>query len=178
MRTRRKLGLRPLSARYAYFRGINYDRAAARGFYAQGANILSYRHGWSWIAHLGGDVTSIGIVSDNWEGGFFERLKHLPKAEAFGIAHAKVVDFRGAAADPETHYIHPAYSYESAVAYGRNWCAVGDAARFLDPLLSQGVTMAIAFGGLAGTYAGEMLTGERGEEPSPEEWMAAARATS
>jgi FADH2 O2-dependent halogenase len=159
MKTRRKLNLRPLAARYTYFRNVDYAKAMTHGFYEEGANILSYGMGWVWIANLGKGISSVGVVSDEWEGGFFKRLTEMPEAPLFGLDKAVVVDHLGEPAKPDHHYVHPDYSYESAVPFGRNWISVGDAARFLDPLLSQGVTLAVTFGGFAGKTAADIIAG-------------------
>ena len=157
---RRPLQIKPLSARYTYFTDINYDKAVAAGFYQEGANIISYSTGWCWTAFLKPGLVSVGVVSDNFENGFFDRLMELPEADIFEFDRNKIVDFQGNPKDADFHYRHPDYSYETTVPFGRNWISVGDAARFLDPLLSQGVTLAVTFGGLIGKTIAQKLSGE------------------
>jgi len=66
----------------------------------------------------------------------------------------------GAATEPDNMYVHPNYRFRSEVMRGRNWACAGDAAMFLDPLLSQGVTLAISFGAQLGTIAQSIVTGD------------------
>lgn len=165
MKTRKKLGLRPLSSRYAYFKDLDFKSAEKAGFYKEGTNIMSYGQGWSWIARLREGLVSVGLVSDEWEGGFFNRIMELPEAKLFGIDKAELLDYKGNPAPKDTHYTHPDYSYESSVPYGNNWLAVGDAARFLDPLLSQGVTLAIYFGAYAAKLTTDVITGKAKDTP-------------
>ncbi|MBV6633528.1 MAG: tryptophan 7-halogenase [Alphaproteobacteria bacterium] len=155
------LSIRAMSSRYTYFSKIEYEEAEKLGFYKEGSNIISFGRGWAWIARLKDDLISVGIVSDEWEGGFFKRLNDMPEAKLFKFDQANVVDYLGNPQDPDHHYRHPDYSYESTVTSGANWIAVGDAARFLDPLLSQGVTLCVSFGGLAGRTVAQVLAGER-----------------
>lgn len=152
-----------LQARYTYFKGVDFEKAKTHGLLKDGANILSYEDGWSWIAHLGNDITSAGIVSKIWdksENNFFEKFKRLPEYEKFGFANAVVVNHKGEVVDnPQEHYAHPNYRFRSTVMRGKNWACVGDAAMFLDPLLSQGVTLALSFGRRLGEMVSEILNG-------------------
>lgn len=146
-----------LQARYSYFEGIDYENAKKHGLFQQGANILSYEDGWVWIANLGRGLTSAGIVSKVWdkeENNFWNKLKNLPEYHIFGFDKAVVRDYKGNPVDDPAHfYAHPNYRFRSEVMRGRNWACCGDAAMFLDPLLSQGVTLAITFGRQLGKIA-------------------------
>lgn len=138
-----------LQARYSYFEGVDFDNAKKNGLFEFGANILSYEDGWVWIANLGRGLTSAGIVSKVWDKNghtFWEKFKKLPEYKTFGFDKAIVRDFKGEEVDQDNFYAHPNYRFRSDVMRGKNWACVGDAAMFLDPLLSQGVTLAITFG--------------------------------
>lgn len=152
-----------LQARYTYFNGVNFEKAKSFGLLQDGANIMSYEDGWSWVAYLGNDITSVGIVSKLWDKGensFFEKLKRLPENEKFEFFGAKVVDHCGNAVEnPLEHYAHPNYRFRSTVMRGKNWTCVGDSAMFLDPLLSQGVTLALSFGRRLGEIVPGILDG-------------------
>lgn len=146
-----------LQARYSYFEDVDFENAKKHGLFEYGANILSYEDGWVWIANLGRGLTSAGIVSKVWdkEGhSFWEKFRNLPEYKTFGFDKAIVRDFKGnPVEDPEHFYAHPNYRFRSDVMRGKNWACSGDAAMFLDPLLSQGVTLAITFGKQLGKIA-------------------------
>lgn len=145
-----------LQARYTYFNGVDFNNAIKNGLFKEGANIISFEDGWAWIANLGRDITSVGIVSKNWdknEHTFWNKLKNLPEYQTFGLEHAITVDHMGAVTESENFYAHPNYRFRSDTMRGRNWACSGDAAMFLDPLLSQGVTLAVSFGAQLGKLA-------------------------
>jgi len=145
-----------LQARYTYFNKVDFDNAMKYGLFKEGANILSFEDGWSWIANLGKDITSVGIVSRHWdkdEKHFWKKLVNLPEYKKFGLDKAVVVDHFGNPTKQDNLYVHPNYRYRSEIMRGKNWACVGDAAMFLDPLLSQGVTLAMSFGNQLGKIA-------------------------
>jgi flavin-dependent dehydrogenase len=146
-----------LSARYAYFRNIDYENAAKYGFFTEGANIMSYGDGWVWLAPLGkSGLSTIGVVTAQWDQDFLTKLRGLPEAPLFGLDREhQLYDHEGNPMDQARFYAHPDYTRISTVRYGKNWSSAGDAACFLDPLLSQGVTLAVTFGGRIGTVAAE-----------------------
>lgn len=152
-----------LQAKYTYFKNVDYDNAMKHGLLKDGANIISFEDGWSWVAHLGKGITSFGIVSKKWdkeENSFFKKMVNLPEYEKFGFAKAKIVDHLGNDVEQDNVYSHPNYRFRSEVMRGKNWACVGDAAMFLDPLLSQGVTLAIAFGNQLGKIANSIVNEE------------------
>jgi flavin-dependent dehydrogenase len=160
MGVRQKLADWDHQARYTYFKNVDFENAMKSGFFKEGANILSYQDGWVWIAYLGKGITSVGIVSKIWnkEGeSFYEKLKNLPEYETFGFDKSKVIDCYGEECHPEHFYAHHNYRYRSLKMRGKNWACAGDAAMFLDPLLSQGVTLAMSFGAQLGKTAVEIL---------------------
>lgn len=156
-----------LQSRYSYFTEVDFETAKSLGFFEQGANILSYEDGWAWIACLGKGLVSVGIVSRQWDKGydsFFEKLKRLPEYDVFGLGHAKQSDCYGNPAANGLFYAHPNYRNKSEEMRGANWACCGDSAMFLDPLLSQGVTLAFSFGRKLGQAAAGIL--ENGQDPS------------
>jgi flavin-dependent dehydrogenase len=160
LNVRQKLEDWDLQARYAYFTNIDFENAMKKGFYKEGANILSYKDGWVWIANLGRGLVSAGIVSKVWNAeseNFFTKLKDLPEYKVFGFDKATVVDHLGNEAPQTRFYAHHNYRFKSTKMRGTNWVCAGDAAMFLDPLLSQGVTLAMSFGAQAGRTAVHIL---------------------
>lgn len=156
--------LSPRVARYGYFANVDWDRARAAGFDPHRTNILSGPHGWTWVIHLGeagGGLCSIGFVSTG------EVLKHLTfenAHEAFPLI--RHFGFDKGMADPRDHlgqplakwYPHPDWSYMCDRMHGPNWAVAGDACVFVDPILSQGVTLATHYGLLRGNAAARQLS--------------------
>ena len=152
-----------LQSKYTYFKNVDFENAINNGLFKEGANILSYEDGWVWVANLGKGQTSIGIVSKNWDNdknSFWNKLKNLPEYHTFGLDKATVVDYKGEPIEEKHFYSHPNYRYRSETLRGKNWACCGDAAMFLDPLLSQGVTLAISFGTQLGKIAHLVSSGE------------------
>lgn len=152
-----------LQARYTYFKDVNFDNAMKNGLFKEGANIISFEDGWSWIANLGRNMTSVGIVSKHWDKEdktFWKKLHNLPEYKTFGLDKATVIDYMGKPTEQNNMYAHPNYRFRSEVMRGKNWACSGDAAMFLDPLLSQGVTLAIAFGVSLGKIATYIVNGD------------------
>lgn len=152
-----------LQARYTYFENVDFDKAMEHGLFKEGANIISFEDGWSWTAYLGRGLTSFGIVSKHWdkdEKTFWKKIVNLPEYKKFGFDKATVVDHMGKPTASDNVYVHPNYRFRSEVMRGRNWACVGDAAMFLDPLLSQGVTLALAFGAQLGKVATYIVNGD------------------
>lgn len=110
-----------------------------------GINIISSPAGWYWIIPLAGDRASIGFVTrKDW---FAERRLAFESAD--DMYHA-LVDESGAvrALLDEARYLGPVrvetdYSYAAERFCGPGYMLVGDAACFLDPLLSTGVHLAL-----------------------------------
>lgn len=163
MNVRQKLEDWNFQARYTYYKDVDFSEAIKAGFYKEGANILSYEDGWVWIAYLGRGLTSVGVVSQNWDkdnDNYFTKIANLPEYKLFGFDKAEVVDCYGNPCSQKNFYAHHNYRYRSTKLRGTNWVCAGDAAMFLDPLLSQGVTLAMSFGAQAGRMAAHILNGE------------------
>ena len=164
----------PRVARYFYTKTIDWEMAESHGFHRQRTNIISEKAGWMWAIPLGdkGDhMTSVGVVTTpevakslSWEG----VLEHFPSLRKFGIAslaEADPLDPYGKQLATDDFIVHPDYSYACDRLHGANWSLVGDAAIFLDPILSQGVTLALHFGLRRGRAAADRLMGA---EPAQE----------
>lgn len=164
---RESFGDRGLQSCYAYLSDVDFTDAIQKGFYKEGANILSFDDGWMWIAYLGRNQTSVGIVSKNWdneENSYWKKLKRLPEYELFGFKNAAAVTYKNEPADKDLFYKHSNYRLKTEVFAGLNWACSGDAALFLDPLLSQGVTLAVSYGSKIGKIAQQILNHEVGHK--------------
>lgn len=155
-------------ARYAYTRAIDWEKATHNGFCPHRTNIISSENGWFWAIHLGerGDgLTSFGFVSTP---DILSKVtlgnccQAFPETELFGFQSEK--GFREPkqydGRDATSFYGHPDYSYACETLDGPNWSLAGDAAMFIDPILSQGVTLASHYGFLRGKASVARLDGD------------------
>lgn len=158
--------------KYCYLSDIDWHRAGDNGFDMYRTNILSNEHGWMWVIHLGeaGDnLTSVGFISTpelvrKLE--FANITEYFPELRRFGIDVLHPKDIHST---PLTSwYAQPDYSYRSETLHGSNWALAGDASMFIDPILSQGVTLATHYGLLRGRAAADWMDGhvERQDEVS------------
>lgn len=128
-----------------------------------GINIISSPDGWYWIIPLAGGRTSIGFVTRKDH--FAARRPTFGSVDA--MYHALVEEsatVRELVA--KAQYVGPVrvetdYSYAAERFCGRGYLIVGDAACFLDPLLSTGVHLALysaltAAACIASVYRGEV----------------------
>jgi FADH2 O2-dependent halogenase len=99
-------------------------------------------HGWAWTAPIDREITSVGLVAARSafkESGleshdFFQRsLKGNRKLARATRNAGRVNDLKG----------EVSYSYRLESVCGDGWLAVGDAARFIDPVFSSGVAVAM-----------------------------------
>jgi FADH2 O2-dependent halogenase len=98
--------------------------------------------GWAWIAPIDDEITSIGVVaardaySDSGldpEAFFLESLQGNRKLTRATTRARRINDLKG-----EVNY-----SYRLDQVCGDGWLAIGDAARFIDPVFSSGVAVAM-----------------------------------
>jgi FADH2 O2-dependent halogenase len=97
--------------------------------------------GWVWQIPINDEVTSIGVVAEKEvfkqsrqrrEDYFWDHIRSSPDLAA-AMAAAKPVNELRSEAD---------YSYTMSRFVGNGWMLVGDAARFVDPIFSSGVSIA------------------------------------
>lgn len=105
-------------------------------------HFLKAKRGWAWQIPISDTVSSVGVVAEraafaggkgDREGWFAQQVASVP-----GLAHAmrdavRVNDFK-AEGD---------YSYAMDAFAGDGWLLLGDAARFVDPIFSSGVSIAM-----------------------------------
>jgi FADH2 O2-dependent halogenase len=112
--------------------------------------------GWAWRAPINDEITSIGLVaakatyqtSGKSVEDFFASGLAVNKALAKSMRAAiRINDLKGEAN----------YSYKLDRVCGDGWLAVGDAARFIDPIFSSGVGIAIHGARLAAQQIGQAL---------------------
>jgi flavin-dependent dehydrogenase len=97
---------------------------------------------WVWQIPITDTVTSVGVVTQkqhfttarqDWEGFFWNCIDSRPELAAALRQSERVRPFR-----PEGDY-----SYAMRAICGDRWLLIGDAARFVDPIFSSGVSVAM-----------------------------------
>jgi FADH2 O2-dependent halogenase len=101
--------------------------------------------GWAWQAPINGEITSIGLVVDreayassqnsgaDMDDFFVESLKKNRALEKATRSAERINELKAEAS----------YSYRLEEVCGNGWIAIGDAARFTDPVFSSGVSVAM-----------------------------------
>jgi FADH2 O2-dependent halogenase len=147
---------------HAWFTGINRGKPATADFIH--IYFLEIERGWVWQIPINHEITSVGVVADkrvfrqafkDHEDYFYTTLKtNLAMSEA--MEHAtRINDFK----------VEGDYSYSLTRFVGDHYACIGDAARFVDPIFSSGVSVAL----YSAKYASERIrlafeTGDFSEE--------------
>ena len=142
----RQLGLRrdhPILdqfALHAWFFDVDRGKKATQDY--THIFFLPELRGWAWQAPINSEITSIGLVADRARyqeahldvEAFFDSglKKNKALAKATGSA-MRINELKG-----EVNY-----SYQLEQVCGNGWVAIGDAARFTDPIFSSGVSVAM-----------------------------------
>ncbi|WP_394840531.1 tryptophan 7-halogenase [Pendulispora brunnea] len=130
-------------------------------------NIVSTADGWYWIIPLAGDRRSVGFVAHKRR--FIENRARYGSLEDYYLDLMKGHDgvralLEGARFEGQVR-VEQDYSYVSERFCGPGYALIGDAACFLDPLLSTGVHLA-QYSAMVGSAA--IATLLRGEMPEQE----------
>ena len=142
----RQLGLRrddPVRdqfALHAWFVDVDRGRRATE-LYTH-VYFLPELRGWAWQAPIHPEITSIGLVADKTL--YQESGRDVEGFFAWGLgrneALAKATHRAGRINDLKGE---ANYGYRLERVCGDGWLAIGDAARFLDPIFSSGVSVAM-----------------------------------
>jgi flavin-dependent dehydrogenase len=134
-----------------------------------GISVVSSPDGWWWNIPLSGDRSSVGFVTHRRH--FADSRPEYPSLEDYYLSKAREHDeVRTMTADAVYHAPVRAeqdYSYVSDRFCGPGHLAVGDAACFLDPLLSTGVHLAQYSAMIA---AASIISTSRGEIAEDDAW--------
>jgi len=121
--------------------------------------IIMCDEGWFWLIGLSDTKTSVGFVTRP----SFVRTLGVPPKEilAWAIARCPVVAHRMRnASGPRENIVLSDFSYRCRPYAGPGFFLVGDAACFLDPIFSTGVTLAMMSGNQVGGLVTKMLRGQ------------------
>jgi 1H-pyrrole-2-carbonyl-[peptidyl-carrier protein] brominase len=122
---------------------------------------------WAWFIPLDEDVVSVGIVvpsayflekKESLRDFYIRELHELHPELKRRIPEINLV---------ESVHVIPNYSYQVKKFCGKGFICVGDAHRFVDPIFSFGMTMAMWEGQLAAPHIKSYLNGERRDQPNP-----------
>jgi clorobiocin biosynthesis protein Clo-hal len=133
---------------YAYFKGARWKYRYNGHPDKTKIFVCSLKDGWLWYIPVSADVVSVGLVAPiehlkktgEEPRRVFERaLKECSEVSGLLEGAERLKDFDGAGREVLTHQD---WSYLNVAACGPGWLAAGDAAVFVDPILSSGVTLA------------------------------------
>lgn len=158
----RQLGSgRPIDrfGRAAVFTHYSELGPAARAAFAPNNDIriLVIDDGWLWAIPLTGNRLSVGLVS---------RRKGLRRSDLDAeIARSPLLTSLADGAIRHDTRLATNFSFRNTRASGRRFCCVGDAACFIDPVFSSGVSLAMSRGARVAERLGPAL--EAGREADP-----------
>lgn len=144
----------------------NYWENAYRpeGIDAGNTFLPTFSEGWWWFIPLRNDITSVGVVLDRenymqakkegMKGYYLNAIQRTPEL-AERLKSAKMIDEMRVLKD---------WSYTYDRFFGQGFVAVGDAACFIDPLLSTGVHLAMLSGYLGAASLNTLLDEPQNEE--------------
>ncbi|MFG1999265.1 NAD(P)/FAD-dependent oxidoreductase [Spirillospora sp. NPDC048911] len=149
-------------ATWSYWRGVKPLDKGPEGAIA----VCSIPDGWFWAIPLHDGTYSVGLVSKAKT--FAEKREELGGLQGVyddGIARCpRIKDMLENAEQVAEMKAEQDYSYVSETFAGPGYVMAGDAACFLDPLLSTGVHLATFSGMLAGASVGSILREEFAED--------------
>ncbi|WP_018291899.1 NAD(P)/FAD-dependent oxidoreductase [Verrucomicrobium sp. 3C] len=154
------LGIPKKMAVYAHFRNVRRNPGKAAG----NITVVRLSNGWFWLIPLDEEKTSVGMVRpisafQNERGGPSELFEET-------VRGSRELRSRLEKAEPIGPYRTTAdYTYRLERLAGSRWLAAGDAAGFLDPVFSSGVTIALEGGVAAAETVLGQPNGSRGFSP-------------
>ena len=120
--------------------------------------IILCKEGWFWLIAISETKTSVGFVSRP----SFVRTLKVPPSEmlSWAVSRCPVVRQRmRSAVGPADNMVLSDFSYRCRPYAGPGYFLVGDAASFLDPIFSTGVTLAMMSGKNVAGLVTKLLTG-------------------
>jgi len=138
-------------AAYGYFKGARWKYEYTDHPDKTKTFVCSVPEGWFWYIPVTRNLISVGLVSKSelvqkrgatdYREFFLSALKACPELWPL-VENAELIKGMDRA-DPEKDFFTAKdWSFTSETACGDGWVAAGDAAFFIDPLLSSGVTLA------------------------------------
>lgn len=135
-------------AAYAYYKGAPWKYRFTGHPDKTKIFICSTDRGWFWYIPISSDIVSVGFVTSQTqlkssglgaEELFEEELSRCEEIAPLLKGARRAENFDGSGQD---FFVLNDWSYLNVAASGPGWLAAGDAAVFVDPILSSGVTLA------------------------------------
>ena len=155
LRTRRSDPRLAQIAVHGWFSGVDRGRPETADWIH--VHVLGAPRAWAWQIPISADVTSIGVVCEGQAG--LARDETGERFFARQIAEHPLLAARMAKARPFNGglQVEGAQSYFGERLAGPGWIAIGDAAQFVDPVFSSGVSVAAESARLAARALTEAL---------------------
>lgn len=126
---------------YSWFTGVTVPREDQWNYIF--VHFLPVERGWVWQIPISRELSSVGVVAEKGEfhrrrrdhAGFFEELIGLSNHTRHLMAGAQ---------REMPYLVEGDFSYRMRRIAGPGWMLTGDAARFVDPIFSSGVSVALA----------------------------------
>lgn len=145
---------------YAYWKGVGRGPEETAGYIH--IHFLPSERGWVWQIPIDDETTSIGVVTEKAD---FQRNGQDSEAHyAHHLARNPELSRRLEQATRVSNLRSEGnYSYSMRELVGPGYLLVGDAARFVDPIFSSGVSVAIYSAKFAAEQIAHVVAGERPE---------------
>ncbi len=136
---------------HAWFEGVNRGNDESKDHIH--IYFLPVERGWVWQIPITEEITSVGVVVDKEVfkeiftdmDGYFQKMVHTNENLAQALEDARRINEFKTEGD---------YSYSMTKFVGDGYLMVGDAARFVDPIFSSGVSIAL----YSAKYAAEVIS--------------------
>lgn len=142
------------TALYRYYRNFTWREDLIGSFFDGKIFFTSVPRGWMWFIPLSQETVSVGLVTRKEflrdvrpDDAFQEELQHAGDMREM-LADAEQISHPHTDEGPETYAIQD-WTYRNTQFAGPGWYLVGDAAAFVDPILSSGLNLAHNCGLLA-----------------------------
>jgi len=141
-----------------WFEGVGRGPAETADFIH--IHVLPAQRGWAWQIPISATTTSVGVVTD--KSAFVKAGEPVEEFFKRQVATNSVLAQSMASARPiQDYYREGNYSYVLDRFAGDGWLAVGDAARFVDPVFSSGLSVALESARqAAGVIVGALQSGD------------------
>jgi flavin-dependent dehydrogenase len=141
---------------FSWFTGVQPNPPGYEGMLF--LHFLDLERSWAWQIPMRNGVTSVGVVTDKKDfqksgrtgEEFFQSLVGLNRSFEHYMRHAERI---------RPWWIEADYSYEIEQLVGPGWMLIGDALRFVDPVFSNGVDVAMFSANYAFDTIEEVLKG-------------------
>jgi len=135
------------TALYRYYEHFAWNEELIGSFFDGKIFFASVPRGWMWFIPLSQETVSVGLVTRKTflrdvtpEQAFEQELEHAPEIRAMLAGAAQIS--HAYTTDPPATYAIQDWSYRNTRFAGPGWYLVGDAAAFVDPILSSGLNLA------------------------------------